>query len=168
MGARPLVLVDTNVIIEAVRTGTWAAITGQLSVESVEACRDEALAGSERAIPGYVIVTRADLARMAAVHRVPPVVQASLKLAYPHADVLDAGEHDLLAHAYQNRSADLRVCSPDKAAVRAAVALGLGDQLVSLEDLARRVGARSQPRFRVQFTTPWLSSFRTQVRLEQT
>ena len=166
MSARPVVLVDTNVIIEAVRTGTWAAITGQLPIESVEVCRDESLAGAERASLNYVIVTPADLARLRALHSVPPVVQAALKLAYPQADVLDAGEHDLLAHACNSMSADLQVCSPDKAAIRAAVALGLGDQLVSLEDLLDRVGARPQPRLRVQFTTGWLSSFRTKVRLE--
>lgn len=165
MGARPVVLVDTNVIIEAVRTGSWAAITGQLLIESVETCRGETLAGSE-ATPGYVTVTPADLARVGAFHSVPPIVQASLKLAYPHADVLDAGEHDLLAHAYYTRSPDLQLCSPDKAAVRAAVALGLGDQLVSLEDLLRRVGTRPQWALRAQFTTSWLSSFRTKVRLE--
>lgn len=166
MGARLVVLVDTNVIIEAVRTGTWAAITGQLSIESVEVCRNEALAGAERASPGYIAVSPVDLARLRAVHRVPSVAQAALKLAYPQADVLDAGEHDLLAHAYQSRPADLQVCSPDKAAVRAAVTLGLGDQLVSLEDLLNRVGARPQPPLRVQFTTAWLRSFRTKVRLE--
>ena len=33
-----VVLVDTNVIIEAHRTGAWAALVGGYSVETVEEC----------------------------------------------------------------------------------------------------------------------------------
>ena len=165
MPPRPPVLVDTNVIIEAVRTECWTAITGQLTVETVEACRAEALAGSEAESRRYVPVGDADLKRMRAIHRVPPVLQAGLKLAYRDADGLDKGEHDLLAHAHA-RTENVRLCSPDKAAIRAAVALGLGDQIVSLEELIREVGARARRPLRVQFTTLWMVSFRSKVKLE--
>ena len=165
MPPRPPVLVDTNVIIEAVRTGCWAAITGQLTIETVEACRAEALAGSESDIRGYVPVREADLGKMKAVHQVDQVSRAELKLAYRAADSLDDGEHDLLAHA-RGCPEDVRICSPDKAAIRAAVALGLGDQIASLEELIREVGARPRQSLRVQFTTSWMVSFRSKVKLE--
>jgi hypothetical protein len=35
-----VVLVDTNVIIEAIRTRCWNALTGGLRVETVAECRD--------------------------------------------------------------------------------------------------------------------------------
>jgi hypothetical protein len=162
----PAVLVDTNAIIEAVRTGCWAAITGQLRVETVAACRDEAMAGSPDTIRDYVPVARAELTRLAALHEVSPAVQAAFKLAYGDADSLDAGEHDLLAHAYASGADDWTLCSPDKAAIRAAVTLGFADRLTSLEDLVRAVGSRARPPLRAQFTSAWLASFRTRVLLD--
>jgi len=161
-----LVLVDTNVIIEAVRTGCWAGITGRLTLESVEACRNETLAGSADTIPGYVAVTRDDIGRLFAVHSVDDVTRAAFKLAYADADGMDPGEHDLVAHACSLPEQDWVLCSPDKASIRAAVALGFGDQVSSLEDLARAVGARPAPPLRRQYTSAWLSSFRTKVVLE--
>lgn len=44
MSATSIVLVDTNVIIEGVRTECWAAVTGGLHLETVAAGREEALA----------------------------------------------------------------------------------------------------------------------------
>lgn len=159
-------LVDTNVIIEAVRTGSWRAITGQLAIESVEACRTEALAGAESRIPGYVRVTEDDLGRLRAVHRVDTTMQASFKLAYADADALDQGEHDLLALAHAHPEGEWVLISPDRAAIRAAVALGLGDQMISLEELLGMAGGRAKPPLRNQFSTRWLVSFRSQVKLE--
>ena len=48
--ARPgaVVLVDTNVIIEAHRSGTWAALVGAYRVETVEDCVTETQTGYER------------------------------------------------------------------------------------------------------------------------
>jgi hypothetical protein len=55
---------------------------------------------------------------------------------------------------------------PDKAATRAAVALGLGDRMASLEEMVATVGARPKPPLRDQFTSRWLVSFRSKVKLE--
>ena len=161
-----LVLIDTNAIIEAVRTGCWSAITGQLRVETAEACRLEAVSGTPGTIPGYVPITEDDLQRFASIHAVDGVVQAAFKLSYPDADGLDPGEHDLLAHAHSRSDQVWVVCSPDKASIRAAVALGFGDRLCSLEELVTAVGARPRLSLRGHFRTEWLASFRTKVRLE--
>jgi hypothetical protein len=58
------------------------------------------------------------------------------------------------------------ICSPDKAAIRAAVAVGLGDRVVSLEEMVTSVGARPSPPLRERFTSRWLVSFRSKVKLE--
>jgi hypothetical protein len=159
----PRVLVDANVIIEAVRSKCWPAITGGLFLETVDTCHQEVLAGSPATIPGYVAVTSAELGRLHAVHTVTAVQKAELKLAYLDADGLDAGEHDLLAHARARLGEDWRLCSPDKAAVRAAMVMGMGDRLVSLEQIVEDVGANA--RLRDQFRTKWLRDFRTRVQL---
>jgi hypothetical protein len=67
-----VVLVDTNVVMEAVRTRCWNALTGGLRVETVEECRDEALRG-DRGRPGYLPVSEQDLARIRNVHPVTPL-----------------------------------------------------------------------------------------------
>jgi hypothetical protein len=118
-----LVLIDTNAIIEAVRTGCWSAITGQLRVETVEACRQEALTSPSTPLPGYVPVSEKDLRRLASVHAVGSVVRAAFKLVYEDADGLDAGEHDLLAYARSLSDEAWVVCSPDKAFDRSSAPL---------------------------------------------
>lgn len=156
-------LVDTNVIIEAVRTKCWKALTGSLRVETVEECRDEAGRG-DRSRPGYVPVSGDDLGRLAKVHAVGDLERATLGLAYAGAQNLDAGERDLFAHAFVRAAAgdDVWViCSPDRAAVRAAVALGWRDQTRSLAELAAAVGARPNPPLAGHFGERWLSDLCT-------
>lgn len=137
-----IVLVDTNAIIEAVRVGCWAALTGQLRVETVETCTQEARSGNPSR-PGYVRVGEEHLARLHHVHRVPAVEQAAFALAYEGADGMDAGERDLFAHARAREDGAWVLCSPDKASIRAAVALGLGERLRSLSGLVTLAGARA-------------------------
>ena len=48
--AGPL-LVATNIILECYRVGSWRALAGGYSVETVEECVDETQAGSQRREP---------------------------------------------------------------------------------------------------------------------
>lgn len=160
---RSTVLVDTNAIIESVRVGCWKALAGGLRIETVEECRDETRRGAPHR-PGYVTVTSADLSRIAEIHPVTDTERATLALQYESAPDLDAGERDLIAHALARLArgdAVWVVCSPDKAAIRASVALGWGDRVRSLEELMDVVGCRSATRIANHFTTRWLSEFRT-------
>ena len=71
-----------------------------------------------------------------------------------------AGERDLFAHAYARSSAGDHVwviCSPDRASIRAAVALGWRDQTRSLAELVAAVGARPNPPLADHFGERWLS-----------
>ena len=163
-GEPRIVLVDTNVIIEAVRTGCWSAVTGGLSVETVETCCSEARSGNP-ARSGYVAVTDAHLERLSVVHRVSSREQASFALAYPGADGMDDGERDLFAHGHAREDDAWVLCSPDKASIRAAVTLGWGDRLRSLGALAAGVGAK--PTLRPQFREPWLAEWRTHFLLQR-
>src|SRR5438552_1749501 len=124
-------LVDTNVIIEAVRTGCWRAITGRMSVETVEVCTHEAKRGDADRT-GYIAVSEEDLSRLSRVHSVSETERAALVLQYPDASGMDAGERDLFAHAYARADDTWILFSPDKASIRAAVRLGCADRLRSL------------------------------------
>ena len=95
------------------------------------------------------ILTRSTLARLA--------------LTLPGADQLDAGEQELFAHALDRSDAWIASCA-DRAALKAAFALGWRDRFVSLEALARDVGAR--PDLKQHFRERWLSEVRTAFLLE--
>jgi hypothetical protein len=162
-----VILVDTNVILEAVRTGVWRAITGGTQVHTVQECVDESRRG-DRFSGSYIAVGDDDLARLTRVHLVGEAQRATLDLAL--GDIgLDDGERDLYAHCLsRSASPEWVVSSPDRAAVRAAVRLGWNDRLVSLEELARLVGCPPARlgELRRHFRSSWLKSVRTDALLE--
>ena len=151
------------IVIEAVDTGCWNAITGQRQVVTVPACESELLQGDANA-RGYVAVGAGDIARMK-IQAVPPVAAVNLRLRYPDAHRLDRGERDLLALA-TTITDEFDLCGCDRAAVRAAHALGWLDRVVSLEALAASVGARLRRSLKRQYTETFLSSWRTELELQ--
>lgn len=150
------------IVIEAVRTGCWNAITGQRRIVTVQECADELRRGNAD-MRGYVSVSGRDIERIEVV-AISQLEAADLRLRYAAADGLDAGERDLLAHA-TNRSDHFELCSCDKAAVVAAAALGWLDRVVSLEAVASSVGARPNPALKLQFTESRMSQWRTSLTL---
>ncbi len=162
MGTRGAVLVDSMIVIEAVRTGCWNAITGQRHVVTVGECAEE-LGWGDSSARGYVRVSEQDIAR-ARVEPVPEQAAAAFRLTYPAADGLDPGERDLLALA-STRADEFQLCSCDKAAVVAAHALGWLDRVISLEAVAESVGVRPDPGLRAQFTEARMGQWRTSLLL---
>src|SRR5687768_15427494 len=92
------VLVDTNIIIEAVRIGCWSALTAHFSMQTVEKCCEEARTG-EAHRRNYVEVSEKVLREALNVHQVSKLELAELDLRDPEAFRLDAGERHLWAHA---------------------------------------------------------------------
>ena len=160
MQSGQVVLVDTNIIIEAVRTGCWNAITTHFTVETVQKCCEEARTGQAHR-PGYVKVDESTLRTRLTAHAVSGVTLFRLAQRYRDADRLDAGERHLWAHALTRTDSWFATCS-DRAAVNAAVRLGWEDRLVSLEQLVSAAGARSALRsLKGQFSSARLSEWRT-------
>ena len=156
-----IVLVDTNIIIEAFRTRCWKALTAYYQVETAEKCCEEALTGDRRR-PGYVEVDTRILKEKLVIHRVESLEQAALVLTCPDVDALDAGERHLFAHAHKRTDAWIATCA-DRAAVRIAFALGWKERICSLEVLVRSTGAK--PALKRHFTEDWLSQVRTDFML---
>lgn len=166
--ASRVTLVDTNVILEAVRIEVWKAITGGAEVHTVEECVAESRRG-DRYSDSYVSVEEVDLDRLIGVHTVEERDRATLGLKL--GDIaLDDGERDLYAHCLsRGESPEWILASPDRAAIRAAVRLGWTERLVSLEEVARQVGCPSSKlgRLRPHFRSTWLQSVRTDALLEE-
>lgn len=163
VGQGQVVLVDTNIIIEAFRTRCWKALAAYYRVETVEKCYEEALTG-DRLRPGYVEVETRALKEKLTIHRVESMEQAALAVACPNVDALDAGERHLFAHAYSRSDAWIATCA-DRAAVRIALTLGWKERLCSLEVLSKPTGAK--PALKRHFTEDWLSEVRTDFALGQ-
>lgn len=164
--SRTRILVDTNIMIEAKRVGVWNAFTGGFQVVTVSACVEEATSGN-REERGYVGFTDEQLSRIKYVHKVSPLERARFKMASPDIE-LDRGEEDLLAYAHALRSQGDSVwvlCSADKAAVRAALHVGLDEQLVSLGSALGAVAARPKIALRSHFEQRFLSVAMTEFRL---
>ncbi|HWP56932.1 MAG TPA: hypothetical protein VNL14_03475 [Candidatus Acidoferrales bacterium] len=155
---------DTNIIIEAVRARCWNALASHFSLETVERCLEEALTGDPLR-PDYVQINPTQLKKgVSKSHPVSSLQTAQLALVYPAADELDPGERELLAHAMERTDDWTFVCA-DRAAVKAAFALGWMERVVSLEALAKAAGVR--PTLKFHFTERWLSGVRTAFLLEQ-
>lgn len=144
------VLVDTNIIIEAVRTGCWNALGTHFKLETVDKCCEEARGGDLHRT-GYVEIDEAALRKLHS----QPVSDAQLielHLAYSQAAGLDDGERHLWAHALTRNDAWIATTA-DKAAFFAACHLGWRDRMVSLEALIESAGARhALKQIKPQFT----------------
>lgn len=151
------------IVIEAVRTDCWRALTGQRDVVTVQECADELTRGESGASGEYVPVADDQIARMR-VETLTNLDRAQLALAYDGADGLDDGERDLLAHAL-SRKGPFELCSADKAAVRAANALGIIDRVVSFESALNLCGGRPLSPLRSQFTERRLGEWKTAILL---
>jgi hypothetical protein len=166
---RTRVFVDTNIILEAFRTGCWTAICQRYAVETVEKCIEEALTGDSDD-PRRIHVEREDLvAGLAARHTVGKRELAALALDHPECHGLDEGELHLLAwlHAHELLHQVLvLVSTADKAAIVATDRLGGLDSLVSLEQLARDSGVtRGQiDSLARHYRSTWLDEIRFKVR----
>ena len=152
-GHRGAVLVDTNVILEAHRTGSWRALTGGYCVETVEDCVTETQTGFQRRRPEQRIDEAELRERLTAVHAVGDLQRAALALRAGEL-ALDRGEESLWAHAL-GRDDNWILCGPDKASLRCGVRLGLRDRLVSMEGLLEEVGHRPGISLRDAYTRRW-------------
>ena len=152
-----LVYVDTNVVIEATRTKCWRAILKNNEIHTVTAVRDEAGRGKGR--PGYISVDMSEFDSHVTVHAVTNamILQAAAKAK--NLFRLDRGERDLLAWVSTQPTTGLILTTADSAAVMAACALSLDENLRSLEELAKNCG--ETPELNEWFTMKWLSSKKT-------
>ena len=168
--ARVRVFMDTNVILEAFRTGCWPAIADHYAVETVERCLEETLTG-DPADPRRIHVQASALnGGLAACHTVARRDIAMLIADHPRCLTLDAGEQHLCAYLYAHRllpSTAIVVATADKAALIATHRLGWLDCAISLEELARTAGVARQPleSLRQQHRAVWLDQIKTRIRL---
>jgi len=161
--SRQVIYVDTNVIIEATRTGCWKAILNKFDVRTVETVKKEALkVPADRS--QYVPIDAELIDKQVGVEKVGA---AEVLLASTRASgivALDAGERDLLAYVAGNTKDAWLITSADRAAVKTACELKLDGRLISLEELATQCGQK--PKLKDWFGKKWLSKARSEFLLD--
>src|SRR5437660_6860429 len=106
------VLVDTNVILECWRVGSWRALTGGYAVETVEDCVTETQTGFQRRRPEQRIDPAELRQSLAQVSEVGPGELAAALVRDEMLSFLDVGERSLWAHALTRADAWV-LCGPD-------------------------------------------------------
>lgn len=154
-------LVDTNVILESHRVGSWRALTGGYRVETVEDCVTETQTGFQRRRPEQRIHAGELRASLAAVHSVGDRERAELAIR-AHGIILNRGEASLWGHALHRDDAWV-LCGPDKASLRFGVRMGFRERLVSLERLLDDVGYRPRGALRTAYTRRWLDGMLSEL-----
>lgn len=158
-----LVLIDTNVIIEAHDTNCLAQLANFFRLCTVEEVISETQRGRQRRSPERNIDEPQLRGWMFEIGVVTEEQRFNFTLAHQAAG-LDDGERDLLIWAESLQSAWL-LNSPDMAVLRFASQRGWLDRLVSLEDMCRSMNARLSQDLRENFRENWLSINRTDLRL---
>lgn len=145
---RHIVLVDTNVILEAHSKRCWAALCGGHQVETVEKCVEETQTGFQQRRPEQNIDERQLRASLANVHPVDELALAEVLLM--GGGVLHAGERHLWAHALTRQDAWV-LCGPDTASLRFGHEARMRDRIVTLEGLLADIGFRPPVPIQPQF-----------------
>lgn len=164
------VFVDTNVILEAFRTGCWAIICEHFAIETVEKCIEEALTGDPNDLDRIDIPSKELFDGLTARHAVTKKQLATFALNHPRCQALDDGELHLLAWLDEKAllpKVMVLLSTADKAAIVATGSLNGLDSLVSLEYLAKNSGAtRGQmTSLKNHYRVEWLDDIKVKVQL---
>jgi hypothetical protein len=151
------VLVDTNVVLECWRVGSWRALASGYGVETVEDCVAETQTGFQRRRPEQRIDAAVLRSSLAGVHDVTAAQLAAAIVRDETISFLDVGERSLWAHALTRDDAWI-LCGPDRASLRLGIRFGFRDRLVALERLLSDVGHRPRQALRPAYTTRWLDT----------
>ncbi len=162
-----IVLVDTNVIIEAHRTRCFVSLAQYFALHTVEKVVEETQTGHQNRRSEETIDYAALRLRLKHIETVTDVQRAAFAIAHPNVS-LDPGERDLVIYA---ESLDAKsvwfLNSPDMAAVRYSYQRGWIDRPVSLEAMNAHIKGRLAETLRDNYTERWLSQKRLGLRLQR-
>jgi hypothetical protein len=161
-----IVLVDTNVILEAHRVGCWVALSQYFALHTVEKVVEETQTGYQNRAPEQTISEATLRKQLRYVESVTDTQRAEFSINYADA-VLDDGERDLVIYAGLLTQAKPAVQvwflnSPDIATIRYASRRQWLDHLISLEEMSKHLKQKSKLALRSNYTGSWLSNQKVQ------
>lgn len=150
-----LILVDTNVIIEAHRVRCWAGMANQFRLVTVAEVFKETQTGHQNRTEEQNVdpaLLREQLSQIAEVNKTE---LATIDIDFPDHG-LDPGEHHLVAYARTLEEPAWLLNSPDIGTIRVCNQAGWLDQLISLEAMATTLGMPHRNQLRGNYTEAWL------------
>ncbi len=157
---------DTMVIVEAHRTGSWKTLAARYRLETVEKCVEETQTGAQNRPREQWIDEAALRGALNAVYPVSDLEHAKAALSDTQHAMLDDGERALWSHAL-GRVDGWLLCGPDAASLRLGVRLGLRDRLVALEELLADVGFWPKTPLRRNYTRSWHAESLARLSVEE-
>lgn len=162
-----IVLIDTNVILEAHRSSCWNALASHFKLATVEKVIEETQTGFQNRSPSQTINEAKLRTSFHHIERTTDKSRADFALAHPLV-TLDPGERDLIIYALSIPVKSVWLLnSPDMAAVKFSHQRGWLDRLVSLEQMVKHIQARTSCNFRDNYTTNWLGTRKARLILEE-
>lgn len=164
--AADIVLIDTNVIIEAHRLGCWSHLADSFELHTVTRVLEETQDGyNNRAgnpIPYFPLKS--------SFHHVEDVSVVQVlrcSIANPDCNImsLDDGERDLIVYASSLDQNCWLLCSPDKAALKTLNALNQLDAAISLESMLNVTSLRIADKLKTNFTEKWHMTTKTSIKM---
>lgn len=165
MKAGDIVLIDTNVIIEAHRVSRWKNLSSNFELHTVEKVIEETQTGYQKRANEEQIDQQDLVASFSNIYKVSKSEIAVTVLTSPEISNLDAGERDLLIYASKCTGDCWLISSPDSAAMRAAHKQGWLNKIVSLESLLETINCPAKIELKDNYTKKWDETKKSQIRL---
>jgi hypothetical protein len=153
-----VVLVDTNVLIEAHRTKSIGFLTEYFNIHTVEKVVEETQNGFQNRAVSQTIDETKLRSVLKHIEPITELQRVQFALAAPGVE-LDPGELDLLIYAETlPSSANIWFLnSPDRAAIRYAHSRNWLDKLISLEEMIDHLNQKTLLSLKENYTKKWLS-----------
>ncbi|MEQ1599155.1 MAG: hypothetical protein ABL880_07295 [Methylotenera sp.] len=151
-----IVLIDTNVIIEAYRVNCWNTLAQYFNLHTVEKVIEETQTGFQnRSLEQLIDETslRNSFGHIQAISELQVIQFDMTNVSQP----LDAGEKQLIIYAHTLQQKVWFLNGPDNAAVKYACKNGWGDHLISLEAMNQHLRCHLKSKIERNFTESWLS-----------
>ena len=161
---KQIVLVDTNVILEAHRTGCWKPLAAYFSLHTVAKVVEETQTGYQNRSPEELIDEGTLRGQLVHVENISETQRVQVNMTHGHPS-LDDGERDLIIYAETFDSQVWLLNSPDMAAVRFCHKQGWLQRLVSLGAMTSHIKTHLREDLRINYTEGWLSVKRTDLLL---
>jgi hypothetical protein len=152
-----IVLIDTNVILEAHRVCCWKALSEYFSLHTVDKVIEETQTGYQNRKPEQTIDANLLKTTFTYIETISELQVIEFDLNAEKSLPLDDGEKALIIYAHTLGKKVWFLNSPDKAAIKYACKVGWGDNLVSLESMSTHLKLNLKHPLKQNYTSQWLS-----------
>lgn len=152
-----IVLIDTNVILEAHRVSCWRALSEYFSLHTVDKVIEETQTGYQNRRPEQTIDESELKVTFKHIEMISDLQVIQFDMSNPKGLPLDDGEKALIIYAHMIDKNFWFLNSPDKAAIKYACTCGWGDGIVSLEAMSKHLKLSLKQPMKQNFTESWLA-----------